>query len=105
MTEDDKDHEAPVEEKVGEAERDLADLEQRSEKLGEDIDATRDDWEGKKADPSVPGAGGDPQRAEEGGKHPETAYPAKGPDDEATTSDPADNDRGIDDTPQDEREG
>jgi hypothetical protein len=105
MTEDDKDHAAPVEEKVGEAERDLADLEQRSEKLGEDIGATRDDWEGKKADPSVPGAGGNPQRAEEGGKHPETAYPAKGPDDEATTSDPADNDRGIDDTPQDEREG
>jgi hypothetical protein len=56
MTEDDKDHEAPVEEKVDEAERELADLEQRSEKLGDEIDETRDDWEGKKADDSVPGA-------------------------------------------------
>ena len=63
MTEDDKDHEAPVEEKVDEAERELADLEQRSEKLGEEIDETRDDWEAKKADPSVPGAGGDEQQA------------------------------------------
>ena len=105
MTEDDKDHEAPVEEKVDEAERELADLEQRSEKLGEDIDETRDDWEGKKADPAVPGAGGDPQHAEEGGKHPETASPAKGPDDEATTSDPADNDRGVDDSPDEEPRG
>ena len=99
MTEDDKDHEAPVEEKVGEAERELADLEERSEKLGDEIDETRDDWEAKKADDSVPGAAGEPSHAEEGGKHPETAYPAKGPDDEATTEDPADNDRGVDDTP------
>ena len=56
MTEDDKDHEAPVEEKVDEAELELAELEQRSEKLGDEIDETRDDWEGKKADDAVPGA-------------------------------------------------
>ena len=99
MTEEREDHQAPVEEKVGEAERDLADLQQRADDLGEQIDDTRDDWESKKADPSVPGAAGDPRHAEQGGRHPETAYPAKGPDDEATTADPADNDRGVDDTP------
>jgi hypothetical protein len=56
MTEDDKDHEAPVEEKVDEAERELADLEQRSERLGDEIDETREDWKGKQADDAVPGA-------------------------------------------------
>jgi hypothetical protein len=47
----------------------------------------------------VPGAGGDPDRAEEGGRHPETAYPGKGPEDELADADAADNDRGVDDTP------
>jgi len=65
------------------AERELADMEERSERVGEHIEEARDDWEAKKADSSVPGAAGDPDRAEEGGSHPETAYPAKGPDDEA----------------------
>jgi hypothetical protein len=45
--------------------RELDDMERRSERLGEDIEATRRDWEGKKADDSVPGAAGDPERAEE----------------------------------------
>jgi phage shock protein A len=65
------------------AERELADMEERSERVEEHIEQARKDWEAKKADPSVPGAAGDPDRAEEGGSHPETAYPAKGPDDEA----------------------
>jgi hypothetical protein len=81
------------------AERDIADMEERSERVGERIDETRKDWEAKLADPAVPGAGGDPDRAEEGGRHPETAYPAKGPDDELSSPDPADNDRGVDDAP------
>ena len=53
MTEDDKDHEAPVEEKVDEAERELADLEQRSEKLGDEIDerATTGGQEGRRLRP------------------------------------------------------
>ena len=71
------------------AERDLADMEERSERVGEQIDDARKDWEAKVADPSVPGAGGDPERAEEGGRHPETAYPAKGSEDEASEEDPA----------------
>jgi hypothetical protein len=53
-------------------------MEKRSDELGEHIDEARQDWEARKADPSVPGAAGDPDRAEEGGRHPETAYPAKG---------------------------
>jgi hypothetical protein len=61
------------------AERELADMEERSERVGEHIDEARKDWAEKVADPGVPGAVGDPDRAEEGGEHPETAYPAKGP--------------------------
>ncbi len=66
------------------AERELADMEDRSERVGEHIDEARKDWEQKVADPGVPGAGGDPGRAEEGGRHPETAYPAKGSSDEVS---------------------
>jgi hypothetical protein len=71
------------------AEREVAELEQRSERVGEQIDEARKDWEAKVADPAVPGAGGDPDRAEEGGRHPETAYPAKGSEEEAAEEDPA----------------
>ena len=80
------------------AERELADMEERSQRVGEHIDEARKDWDAKVADSSVPGAGGDPDRAEEGGRHPETAYPGKGPDDEFANEDAADNDRGVDDT-------
>jgi hypothetical protein len=86
------------------AERELDDMEERADKLGDHIDDARQDWEAKKGDSKVPGAAGDPDRAEEGGRHPETAYPAKGPDDEVSSEDPTDNDRGTDDTPDDGRE-
>jgi hypothetical protein len=66
------------------AERELADMEERSDRVGEHIEEARKDWEAKVADPAVPGAGGDPDRAEEGGRHPETAYPAKGSSDEVS---------------------
>jgi hypothetical protein len=82
------------------AERELAELEQRSERVGEQIEEARKDWEAKLADPAVPGAGGDPDRAEEGGEHPETAYPAKGSADEASEEDPArESERRGDDKP------
>jgi hypothetical protein len=71
------------------AEREVAELEERSERVGEQIDEARKDWEAKVADPAVPGAGGDPDRAEEGGRHPETAYPAKGSEEEVSEEDPA----------------
>jgi hypothetical protein len=84
------------------AERELADMEERSERVGEHIDEARKDWQEKVADDAVPGASGDPDRAEEGGRHPEAAYPAKGPEDEVSGSEPTDNDRGVDDTPEEE---
>ena len=92
MTED---HEA----QAGAAERELAEMEERSKRVGEHIDEAREDWEAKLADPAVPGAGGDPDRAEEGGRHPETAIPAKGSDEEVSGPDPDDGDHGVDDTP------
>jgi hypothetical protein len=67
------------------AERELADMEERSEALDEQIGAARKDWEEKVADSGVPGAGGDPERAKAGGRHPETAYPAKGSADEVSS--------------------
>jgi len=53
----------------------LRDMERRSERLEERIDETRRDWERKKADDSVPGAEGDPERAAQ--NPPETDFPAK----------------------------
>ena len=45
------------------AEHDADKLERHSEELGEEIERTRDDWEAKKRDESVPGAR--PEDAEE----------------------------------------
>jgi hypothetical protein len=39
-----------------EPEREVEEMEERSERLGQDIDDAREDWERKKADESVPGA-------------------------------------------------
>ena len=57
--------------------REIREMEERSERLEEEIEDTREDWERKKRDSSVPGAAGDPERAEEG---PEKGarYPTKG---------------------------
>jgi hypothetical protein len=74
------------EQQAQQAERELADMEERSERVEEHIEDARKDWESKVADPDVPGAGGNPDRAEEGGRHPETAYPAKGSSDEVSES-------------------
>jgi hypothetical protein len=38
-------------------ERELDDMERQSERVGAEIDEAREDWERKKRDPSVPGAG------------------------------------------------
>lgn len=53
------------EDEAAAAERELADMEERSARVGEHIDEARKDWDAKVADPSVPGAVGDPDRAEE----------------------------------------
>jgi hypothetical protein len=47
------------------AEREVADMQERSERVGRHIDEARKDWEAKVADPSVPGAGGDPDRGDD----------------------------------------
>jgi hypothetical protein len=38
------------------AAREVADLERRSERLGEELEQTRQAWERKRSDPTVPGA-------------------------------------------------
>jgi hypothetical protein len=58
-------------------EREVDDMQERADRLEEDIADVREDWERKKSDSSVPGAAGDPERAEDG-PQPETSYPAKG---------------------------
>ena len=63
------------EERAAEAEYELADMEQQSDGLAEDIEAAKSDWEQKKQDGSVPGAGT--------GEHDE------GPDPEVTGGGPA----------------
>jgi hypothetical protein len=48
-----------------EMQHDLEEMEEQSDRLEGEIDEAREDWERKKRDPSVPGAAGDPDRAEE----------------------------------------
>jgi hypothetical protein len=61
-------------------ERELEEMEERAERLEDEIGGVREDWERKKADPGVPGAAGNPKKAEQG-PQPETNYPSKGDED------------------------
>jgi hypothetical protein len=63
--------------KEHEPERDLEEMEERADKLEQEIEDAREDWEAKKRDPSVPGAAGDPEQAEQD-IQPEADYPSKG---------------------------
>jgi hypothetical protein len=45
------------EERAAEAEYELADMEEQSDALAEDIEAAKADWQQKKQDNAVPGAG------------------------------------------------
>ena len=69
-------------------EQQLDDLQNQSDSLGEDIEGAREDWESKKADSSVPGAGGDPLAAQS--DHPEGQFPAVGDSDSLGSDDPLD---------------
>lgn len=52
-------------------EREAEELQERSEKLGDEIAGVREDWERKKADDSVPGAQGEPsKRGDDGEREP-----------------------------------
>ena len=75
---DRQDHDA----KADELERELDDMQEHAEKLGEEIDSAGEDWERRKADDRVPGAAGAPEQAD--GPEPEAEYPNKrgGGDDE-----------------------
>ena len=46
-------------------ERDAAEMEEHSDKVGERIEETRKEWEAKEQDPSIPGAQPDPDEDEE----------------------------------------
>ena len=61
--EDRQDHEA----KADELERELDDMEERSERLGDDIEGTGEKWESRKKDESVPGATGELDDEDGGG--------------------------------------
>jgi hypothetical protein len=54
-------------------EREAEDMERREERLGEEIDRIRGEWEAKKTDASVPGAlpEDDPEERDEDGPPPE----------------------------------
>ncbi len=58
-------------------EHEAADMERRSERLEQEISGLRDDWERKKRDPSVPGAAGNPEAAEQE-LPPEANYTSRG---------------------------
>ena len=58
---DRRDHDA----KADEVERELDEMEERSEKLGDEIEGAGADWESRKADESVPGATGEPSEGDD----------------------------------------
>ena len=77
MSDDDRqDHEA----KADELERELDQMQEQSENLGEEIEGAEEQWERRKADDRVPGAAGEPEQAD--GPEPEAEYPNKRPDGE-----------------------
>src|SRR3954471_3257697 len=59
MTEHDDDR-RPDEAKADEVERELDEMSERRERLGEDIEGTGEEWERKKKDERIPGATGEP---------------------------------------------
>jgi hypothetical protein len=69
-------------------EQELEALQDQADSLGDDIDEAREDWERKKADPAVPGAGGDPIAAQS--DHAEDQFPGVGDSDSLGSDDPLD---------------
>ena len=74
QNEDREAHEA----KADELERELYEMQERAQRLGGDIEGAGEDWERKKKDSKVPGAGGEPEQAD--GPEPEAEYTNKGGD-------------------------
>ena len=67
-----------------EPERDVEEMQERSERLKEGIADVREDWERKQADAHVPGASEEPKPGDEDseGPPPEAEYPSKSDADE-----------------------
>ena len=64
MTDDERqDHEANADE----LERELDDMQEHTDKLGDEIEGAGEDWEQRKADERVPGATGEPSEDDDGG--------------------------------------
>jgi hypothetical protein len=64
---------------MSEPERDVEEMQERSERLKQDIEDVRDDWQRKQADEHVPGASDEPKPGDEDseGPPPEAEYPSK----------------------------
>ena len=60
-------------------ERETQDMEERSDKVGQEIDDARSDWESKQSDSKVPGA--QPEETEESDQLPEEGPAEQVPDD------------------------
>jgi hypothetical protein len=60
-------------------ERELDDMQQRSERLADGIEDVREDWRRKQSDEHVPGATAEPEPGDEDsdGPPPEAEYPSK----------------------------
>ena len=58
------------ERRADELERELDDMQEQSQRLGDEIDGTREDWERKQRDDRVPGAVGDPDEGDDGEEDP-----------------------------------
>jgi hypothetical protein len=70
----------PDEAKADELERDLDEMDERQDRLGDEIGGAADEWERRKRDDRVPGADGDPDEAD--GPEPEAEYPSKDAEEE-----------------------
>ena len=81
----------PHEAKAEEVERELDAMDEQRERLGGEIEGASEEWERRKKDERVPGAGGMPEQAD--GPEPEAQYPSKaqsaedGDDDSGDVSD------------------
>jgi hypothetical protein len=61
--------------KADELERELDHMQERTDRLGDEIEGAGDEWERRKTDDKVPGAGGEPSQAD--GPEPEAEYTNK----------------------------
>jgi hypothetical protein len=58
------------ERKADDLERELEDMEEQADRLGGEIDETREDWQRKQRDDGVPGAVGEPPDEDDGDEEP-----------------------------------